>query len=226
MAKFHRQLSCALLVFSLPTVQLQSDGWACTSFAGELREWVSSEAIRGSGHGQGRGGRWAGGFCWGTDGHSRLPQPVCDSAARSHLFGSIQMADSLNRACMGLPHRMAGAPILEVRAWTSSFGCLTEAPCCSACGSLIFPSVLSPIQRPRVLHARLPCTQHFSGAPCLSTYSSCVVLFSLVGTGAHGARARAAQVAHRGEETCVVHFLNDRRLFHVARSLGRCVLAA
>ena len=78
MAKFHRQLSCALLFFSLPTVQLQSDGWACTSFAGELREWVSSEAIRGSGHGQGRGGRWAGGFCWGTDGHSRLPQPVCE----------------------------------------------------------------------------------------------------------------------------------------------------
>ena len=26
------------------------------------------------------------------------------------------------------------APILEVRAWSSSFGCLTEAPCCSACG--------------------------------------------------------------------------------------------
>ena len=75
-----------------------------------------------------------------------------NSAARSHLFGSIQMADSLSRACMGLRHRMAGAPILEVRAWTSSFGCLTEAPCCSACGSLIFPTVLSPIPRPRVLH--------------------------------------------------------------------------
>ena len=73
-------------------------------------------------------------------------------AARCHLFGSIQMPDSLSRACMGLRHRMAGAPILKVRAWTSSFGCLTEAPCCSACGCLIFRSVLSPIQRPRVLH--------------------------------------------------------------------------
>jgi hypothetical protein len=33
-----------------------------------------------------------------------------NSAARSHLFGSIQMADSLCRACMGLRHRMAACP--------------------------------------------------------------------------------------------------------------------
>ena len=31
-------------------------------------------------------------------------------AARSHLFGSIQMADSICRACMGLRHRMAACP--------------------------------------------------------------------------------------------------------------------
>ncbi len=30
--------------------------------------------------------------------------------AHTHLFGSIQMPDSLSRACMGLRHRMAACP--------------------------------------------------------------------------------------------------------------------